>query len=327
MNRNVTGWRIGAALAVWLGTVPAAHAATAATGLALAGTARSLGMGGAGAAMGADAGSIWLNPGHLGWLTTPEMAFLHGQYVAEIAVDQLSFALPAPYGGAAIGVARASMGTLDSYNAVGTNIGTFSPGDLSVTAAYGYGAKLWAAGLAVGWARSELTTDARASAWSGDVGGCVRPMPMLTIGAAVQRVGGSLTFDTEAADLPLTIRGGAALAVPGLPITVALDAVQSGDDELSIRGGLEGSREVKPGLDARVRAGYRTGTPAGGVSGLAAGAAVTWRPEAGFFDRDFAVLEDPSEHSFWLAAVRIEYAWTPMGDLGNAHWFSLGLLF
>ncbi len=327
MNRNGMGRMAAACVAAWLGGAAPGLAATAATGLALAGTARSLGMGGAGVAEPGEAGAVWLNPGNLGWLTTPEMAFLHGQYVADIGVNQLSAAIPAPYGGAAFGVAWTGLGEMDSYNAVGTKVGTFEPGDLSLTAAYGYGAKLWAAGVGLGWVRSELAADARASAVSADAGASVRPMPMLTLGVAVQRVGGKLTYDTEAASLPLTIRGGAAVSVPGIPVTAALDAVMIGDDDLSIRAGVEGRREVKPGLDARARAGYRTGAPAGGVSGLAAGAAVTWRPEHGFFDREFSRLDDPASRSYRLAAVRIEYAWTPMGDLGNAHWFSLGLLF
>lgn len=325
MNRiGTTGMAVIAA--IWLGA-GAARAGTVSSGLALAGTARSLGMGGAGAAASMDAGAVWLNPANLGWLVAPEAAFMHGQYVADITVDQLALAFPAPHGGMAIGAAWTGLGAIESYNASGVSVGEFSPGDTSITVAYGYGTKLWAAGAGVSWARSELAGDARATAWSGDAGVSVRPLPQLAAGASVQRAGGTLTYDRDGAALPLTIRGGGAITLPMVPVTVAVDGVRVGDDDLSIRGGAEGRHEIKPGLDARVRAGWRTGTPSGGVSGLSAGAAMTWRPAAGFIDRDLLRMSDDGGQSFWLKAVRVEYAWTPMGDLGSAHWFSLGLLF
>lgn len=327
MNRIRTGRGVAAACAAALMAGGAARAGTAGAGYALAGTARSLGMGGAGAAAAADAGAVWLNPANLGWLAAPELAFLHGQYVADIGVNDLAVAMPVPRGVAALGAAWTGMGSIDSYNALGTNVGTFSPGEVAVTAAWGYGSKFWAAGVGLGWARSELAADARATAWSGDAGVSGRPMPGLTVGAAVQRIGGTLTFDREGAKLPMTVRAGGAFVLPMVPVTVAADAVKTGDEDLSIRGGAEYRREVKPGLDARVRAGWRTGTPTGGVSGLSAGAAVTWRPEGGFIDRDFQRLDESGGMDWSLAAIRIEYAWTPMGELGSAHWFSLGLLF
>lgn len=327
MNRSRSGW-MGAAVwgAAMLGSA-AAFAGSVSSGLALAGTARSMGMGGAGAAASMDAGAVWLNPANLGWLAAPEAAFMHGQYVADIGVDQLAVAIPVAHGGAAIAAAWTGLGSIESFNAAGVSVGEFSPGDTSLTLAYGYGTKMWAAGAGLGWIRSELASDARATAWSGDAGVSLRPLPMLTVGASVQRAGGTLTYDRESAALPMTIRGGGAVALPMLPVTLAVDGVRTGDEDLSIRGGAEGRHEVKPGLELRVRGGWRTGTPSGGVSGLAAGAAMTWRPATGFIDRELLRMSDDGGQSFWLTAVRVEYAWTPMGDLGQAHWFSLGLLF
>jgi hypothetical protein len=322
-------WSLGGSLAAagWLAAA-GAMAGTAATGMTLGGTARSLGMGGAGAAATGDAGGVWLNPATLGWLAAPELSFLHGEWVADIGVNQLTVAMPAAGGGAALGAAWTGMGEIDTYDAAGTKTGTFQPRDTSLTAAYGRGTGWWTAGAAVGWARSELATDTRASAWSGDAGGAVKPLPMLTIGASVQKAGGSLTWDREAAKLPLTIRAGAAADLPDLPVglTLAADAVKSGDDDLSIRAGAEARREVTPGFDARLRAGWRTGLDAGGLSGLSIGASAGWKPEGGFLrEHERATSDTPNPYP--LTALRVEYAWTPMGDLGQAHWFSIGLMF
>ena len=63
-----------------------------------------------------------------------------------------------------------------------------------------------------------------------------------------------------------------------------------------------------------------TGEDAGLV---AAGGGLHWHPAQGFAGRGGA----EKRKTYFVSAVRVDYAWTPMGELGEAHWFSFGLVF
>jgi hypothetical protein len=289
----------------------------------IGGSARSLGMGGAGIADLSEAGAIWANPARLAGLASPEMSFMHGLYLGGMTLEQLAVGGPTGWGVFGGGVTLLRMGDLDSYDATGASVGSFSPGDQAVSAGWAWPGKAWAAGAAVTYHHSQLAADAKASAWTGDAGGSVTPVPALTIAAAVQHLGSGLDYGGKSASLPFVVRGGAAYALKEFGIVVAADGVKPSDGTLSIRAGAEKSIALRSDVTAAVRAGWRTGAPQGSLAGIAAGAEMFWHPASGFSEAGSA----REEGSYPVTGIRIAYAWTPLGELGTAHWFLIGLTF
>jgi hypothetical protein len=296
------------------------------TAIGVGGSARSLGMGGAGLADLRDAGAVWANPARLAALAAPELSFMHGAYVQGVSLEQLAVGGPTRWGALGGGVTLLRVGSIDSYEAGGASSGVISPSEQAVSAGWAWPGGTWSAGAAATWYRSQLAADAKADAFAGDVGASVTPVPMLSLAAAVQHLGTGLDYGGKTAALPMTIRGGAAVTLADLGLVVAADGVMPSDGNLSIRVGAEKGLVVRSDVSVAVRAGWRSSAPAGGVSGLAAGAEVLWHPAGGFNDSDVAGI-GTSPEGRGVTAFRLIYAWTPLGELGAAHWFAVALSF
>ena len=312
------------------GPVLAAAAGGAGTasgpGIEVGGSARSLGMGGAGLADLREPGVIWANPGGLAALAAPELSFMHGMYVQGVSFEQLAAGTVTGWGAFGCGMTLLRVGSIDSYDNNGMPAGSFTPDEQAFTAGWAWPGGMWSAGASATWYRSQLASDARASAFAGDVGARVTRTPMLSLAAAVQLLGTGLDYGGESASLPLVIRGGAALRLADLGIVVAADGVMPSDGNLSVRAGAEKSLAVRSDVAVAVRAGWRTGAPEGSLAGLAAGAEVLWHPEAGFTDRAVTSIGESPEGR-GVSGFRLSYAWTPLGELGDAHWFAVALSF
>jgi hypothetical protein len=142
--------------------------------------------------------------------------------------------------------------------------------------------------------------------------------------AAVRHAGASLDFGGGAADLPLVARGGAAVDVASVGLTLAAEAVRAAAAGWSLRAGGEKRFGLSGGSVAALRAGWRNDGPSGNLQGLSAGGAFLWRlPGNGAAaDRDLG-----TGPGWMVRALRFEYAWTPMGELGTAHWLAVGFVF
>ena len=284
-------------------------------------------MGGTGVAEIREPAAIWINPAQLAWLGAPEISFMHGVWVEDVALEQLAVAMPTPFGrfGGALTVLRIS--DIESFDASGNLTGTFSPLDLSLTGAYAYAFGDLAFGVAGTYLRSKLASDARATAFAGGAGVSFTPQPALTISVAALHLGSALKFDQKAASLPVTIRGGASYLLPAYGVTLAADAIKPRDGDLSVHVGAEERIPLREELSVNVRGGWRSRAPSGGsVSGATAGGGLLWQPVKGF-GGSRRVREFGEERSHPVRAIRLDYAWTPMGELGAAHWFSVALIF
>ena len=149
---------------------------------------------------------------------------------------------------------------------------------------------------------------------------------MLSLAAAVQHLGTGLDYGGKTSSLPVTIRGGAAVTLADLGLVVVADGVKPSDGDLSVRAGAEKSFAVRSDVSIAVRAGWRSGAPQGSLSGLAAGADVFWHPDGGFNDPALAGIGESPEGR-GVTGFRLSYAWTPLGELGDAHWFAVALSF
>lgn len=324
-------WILSAALAAAWWAPAAARAAAPGAGTAsgtvvhLGSTARVLAMGGGGMADVAEPGAIWLNPAELAREHGPASSFLHGAWVEGVALDQFAVSSPTSLGTVGGSVMMLRAGDIPGYDAAGVSTASFAPADTLASLAWATAVDRYTLGAAASYLSSQLADDAKASAFALDVGGGAQVLPELALSAAVQHLGGQLNYHAMGARLPAMIRAGAAYAIPAYRITVVLDAVKPQDGSAGIRAGAEERLIVREDLSLAVRAGYHTDGPRGGAAGAAAGAGFDWHPAGGFGGE--AQPPGDASRSSLVKAVRVEYAWTPLGELGAANWFSVALIF
>jgi hypothetical protein len=315
-----------AAMAAFGGAFGASGGTAGAGSLNLGVGARSMGMGGTGTAGLNEPSGVWINPALVNGIGSAGVSFMHGTWLADVAMDQFSAAYPVPVGTVGAGLATLRVGEIKTYDALGYPTGTISPNDFMVTGAWAARVpKASSLGLSVGggvtWLKSELMAGAEASTMSGGVGVCASPVRDLSLAVSMMHVGPGLKYDRKTASLPATVRAGGAYRFLKGEATVALDIVKAAGEDMSVRGGAEYTVAAGPDVKLSPRLGYKTGAPQGSLSGLSVGAGVSWRPPAA------ALEEGPEPTIFALNAFRVDYAWTPMGELGSAHWFTFILLF
>lgn len=321
-----------ALVAGWGGARPAAAASianaagtTGVVGLNLGATARAMGQGGAGAAGEAEAGAVWFNPARLSGLEAPEASFLHGIWIADTSLDQLAVAGPLLGGVTAGAVTVLHMPAIDSFDNVGAKTGSFAPYEAEVTAAWAGRAGPLSVGGAATVIDSALADGAAATGISADAGAVFAPDPALVVGGAIQHVGSTLTYGTATTKLPLDVRAGGVLTVAGRT-RFAADVLVPQGASVAVRGGGEQTIVVGPEVAVALRAGWRSDAPTGAAGGITAGAGVTWRSRGGFDSQEREVRGMGGESSP-VRELRVDYAWTPMGDLGPAHWIAVAVGF
>ena len=266
--------------------------------LRLDANARAVGMGGAYTALANDSNALLYNPAGLARVRTSEATFMHNQYAQGIGQQYIAVALKRGLG---FQFNYASMGdvprtTISNPGGTGSRL---SVSDSSLGA--GYGREL-TPDLAVGGALKYITEtlgDASVSGYALDIGGLYR-MPEvkgLTLGASLLNLGPSVKFAANSEKLPATLRLGSAYAMrlPHNDVTAAFDITKGALDKVRMGLGVETVIDDQ----FAVRAGFTTRQDAG--VGLSFG--LGWKG----------------------SKVGADYAFVPMGALGNAHRISFTL--
>jgi len=216
--------RIGAALAALLLAlatfgVGRAFASTGEAGFAflkIGVGARAMGMGSAYVAIADDPTALHWNPaglaaGHEGIHVTA----MHNEWIEDFRQEYAAATLPIGPGTFGASFTGFYTSELERRDDVGNLTGHFGYNDIAAT--FGYGATV-ATGLDAGLSGRyirELIADESASTFALDVGGKYKVRETgLSLGAAVQNVGGKGKFIAESFPLPLTIRAGAAFKRP-----------------------------------------------------------------------------------------------------------------
>lgn len=192
-----------------------AHAANGEAGFAflkIGVGARAMGMGSAYVAVADDPTALHWNPaglasGHEGIRLTA----MHNEWLDDFRQEYA--AVTGPVGPGTFGASFTGFYTseLERRDETGVLTGHFGFNDIAATLGYGVNvAPGAAAGLSLRYVR-EMIADETASSIAFDLGGryAIRSTG-LSLGAAVQNVGGQAKFDVESFPLPRTIRGGAA---------------------------------------------------------------------------------------------------------------------
>lgn len=290
----------------WLGLIAAGL--LFASGAKAAGTAgadflsipvggRAAAMGGAYSALAEDAFAPVWNPAGLAGLSSPQLGATHLSYPSSLSYEFLGAA--APLGASAgIGISAQYLhsGAIAGRDAAGADIGSFN----SSYGAYSLGlARTVMPGLSVGAAGKVVTAriaDVSGRAFGADAGLLYHANERVSLAAVAANIGTKLTLLQDGQRLPQTYRAGAAFS-PISRLTLAAEAGASPSDGGFGRLGAE----WRPLPLVSVRGGYHSDGAADvpGLTGVTAG---------------FGLL---------LLGQRFDYAWAPMGDLGDTHYFSV----
>ncbi|MBI5625140.1 MAG: PorV/PorQ family protein [Elusimicrobia bacterium] len=290
--------------------VSAERASTAGSFLKLPAGARAVAMGEAYAAAPSGSDALFWNPAALSRGTSGARhaaAFSHAEYLEESSLEQASYGLSGPWGGAGIGLRYLSVGKLVETDETGAQTGTFSPSDyclsLGLGRTLGQGAMFlegFSAGMAAKYLESRVLDTART--WAVDLA-VLSPAYLgrrLSLAAVLRNLGGDLEFESDSEELPLEGRLGAAWR-HGRAWLVTLDLAVPRDDDPFAGLGAEYSWSSGKGWSLAGRAGFNSRT-VGDVRG--------------FSGADFGL-------GFGWGSFGFDYAFQPMGSLGSPHHFTL----
>lgn len=267
---------------------------------------RSIAMGEASAALPGDPFGWVTNPGARRHGRTMGIGLFHSQWALETYYDNASF--EAPLGGMFTlhaGLTYLSAPEVQGYDLTGLPTQSLKNSDFQgIVGITVEPVEYLGIGMNVKYFQ-EVIADWTASGAAVDLGASARLVETgLSAGVSVLNIGQKVAFITHEAELPLTVRAGAAwrrTVVPGaLSLTLAADAVAPIHEDIYPALGAE--IEIRETFC--LRAGFN-GDPGLEDSGFSAGGGIRLAKR-----------------------LLIDYAWTPYGDLGDFHrisvWFGLG---
>jgi len=212
-------------------------------------------------------------------------------WFAGINQGYLSIGLPLVRGVIAGGINYIDMGDLEGRDEAGNPTGSFQASALNFHLGYADRVRenlIW--GISAGLIQDTIADDIK-SAYAANFGLLLKSSETLSLGLALQNIGGKLGSDP----LPFIVKVGMALAWE--PLTLVLDVAKPIDNDAYYGAGVEWW--IWDGI--ALRAGYKTNQDIG--SGLTAGL------------------------GFRGGNIQFDYAYVPYGDLGNIHKVSVGMSF
>jgi hypothetical protein len=300
---------------------------TAASFLKLEVGARAVAMGGAFTGVPGDPYAVYWNPAALAYLEKEKnLSLFHNEYFQGLGQEFLLYTAPAK-GGEFLGIPgpkagawgfalnyfyvpddlerRSGLNEGDPENPISPSEGEFGAYDLAASVVYG---RRLRGGLSAGAAIKMI----RQSIDNYSAGSVALDLGLLreyswrghpvTAGVSVQNLGPGIKFTDRRYGLPLVLRAGVSGRLRDSGALLALDVEKPVDNYPALAVGAEFPLTQRLAL----RSGYKYrlyGNEEGAWSGFSAGAGV-------FFDRAI-----------------FDYAFTPFGELGNAHRFSISVKF
>lgn len=264
--------------------------------------ARAAAMGGAYSASGGDANGIFYNPATAALAARKEVMAGHNEWLEGIRNETLAYVHPVDYSGAVFAGANLLMsGSMDKYDAAGTAQGSFNSmeGVVSLGGALPLG-KGFYGGAAVKSLYQKADT-LSAMAWAGDAG-LLKTLDDWRFGVSASNLGTGMKLGSQSFSLPRILRAGASWTYRSR-LNLAADAVKAGENAVAAAAGAEFQIVSSPGESFFLRAGYRSGRTSYSGPG--------WTAGFGLQNGD----------------LRIDYAFSPYGELGSSHRVNLSLRF
>ncbi len=300
---------------IWVGVmvagVLAGHAADLRSGaqfLKMGVGARELAMGSAAAALSNDVNAIYWNPAGLNHLSHSQLGVTHSEWLLDSRYDFIGFARPCAIGTLAIGGTYVSSKKQEGRGENRERTGDFGASDTAISVGY---ARM--AGRRLGWGvnakffESRIGSD-QANGFAADFGGqySLGSAPRaVQLGLSVRNWGPSMRFLDQKDTLPLTTSVGV-----GFPIFTGLL--------------LTGEWQMEPN-DHIQR--FIVGSEYNVVSGVALRGGFFSAPSSGSLDKEnghfFNNQGFVGGFGFHIYRYQLDYSFTPFGELGETHRFSL----
>ncbi|MBI4349997.1 MAG: PorV/PorQ family protein [Elusimicrobia bacterium] len=297
--------RTYAALFLLLFSAPPARAGAGAEALPflkLDSGARGAALSGAFCAAGDDALSVFYNPAGTALVDKKEILLAHNEWLEGIRNETLAYVQPlGPRLTVFGGVNALLSGKMDEYDALGGRTGSFSALEGAVSAGFSGSLGGGYYGGAAVKSVSQQAAGGKATAWAGDAG-LLKAGGGWRFGVSASNFGGRLKFGSRSFGLPLILRAGVSRDFSG-NFMLAADGIKAGGAAGAAAVGAEGRLRAGPKEYFLIRAGYRTGRSRNTGPGFTAGLGLT--------NRD----------------LRVDYAFAPYGDLGDAHRVTVALRF
>ncbi len=274
--------------------------------------ARQMAMGGATAAAGGDAQSIFWNPAGLSMVQRPECATNYLSYFSGVSSGGAAFAQPVgKMSTVGFGLQFLRIGgipTTTLENQTGEGLDEFAVNNLALS--MGYAGEVRRR-LFVGASASYIYEGVTAFSGFSSAAGTINAGFMYktsfhstTVGGAVRNFGGQFSFySLQKEDLPLTFVAGIATRPVSDDLLVAIDVEKPRDNDAGILVGVE----YQPVRDFFVRTGYRTIDSRIGDDATSNGDLAGWSFGVGVAG---------------TRRYKLDYAYTSFADLGDAHRFS-----
>lgn len=275
--------------------------------------AKAIGMGGAYTAVAEGTEALYWNPAGLVQINSVSATVMASKYIADVDYQYLAYAHRlTPYTVIAGSVLLNDIGSMDGYDVNATPLGSFNPKNqvytLGVSQAilelseYDIDISM---GLSGKYMHSKLTESA--SGWAVDFGIMAfhyNSFMPYRLGFVVQNLGRGLKFDVDRDPLPITFKAGAAANVLK-DLVISADFIVPKSAGVYATFGAEYAFEPGEDMNFFIRAGLNTQQM--GIDGGLAGA---------YFGAGFS-----------FQYFSLDYAFSPMGDLGTTHRFSLSFDF
>ncbi|MFI5348418.1 MAG: PorV/PorQ family protein [Elusimicrobiota bacterium] len=262
---------------------------------------RPAALGGAYSALAEDAYAPVYNAGGLAFLSATELSGMHLDYAGSGGYEFVSAVHPL---GARDGLGVAAQyfhaDITNALDANGNPIGNVSTHYGAYSLAYGHAfTEEFSLGAAVKLIDAQIA-DVSARDAAADVGALYRVNSRLSLAAGAVNLGGRLQFLQQADTLPENFHGGLLYK----PLTALSLVAEAAYDRTGLVSGRFGA-EWRPVSFIALRGGYRTET----TQQLSALAGMT----TGF--------------GLEVLGMRLDYAWVPLGDLGQTQYFSIVFAF
>ena len=312
--------KIALVLILLASLAPAARAAdTSAAFLKIGVGARPIAMGNAYTGVADDINALAWNPAGLSQLSQKEMGATSALMFGDIQYDFVGYAQPLTgksggnYGTLGLGAQYLSQGTIQGRDANRQVTGNFTGTDMALNLAYSRALNSeFRLGANMKYISSSIQTES-ASSFAVDLGGMYRtPVAGLTLGVAVQNIGPGMKFLDQTNPLPLSMAVGAGYHL-GSGLMLAMDVKTLPNEK---RTTVSLGTEYAAFSTLSLRAGYLIAAAAGTQAGST------------------AVTEQLGQMSgigagfgLKMGIYRLDYAFTPFGELGNVQRISLGARF
>lgn len=272
--------------------------------------ARAVGMAGAYSSVAEDASAIYWNPAGLVQIPKLSAMFMRSEYVDDISYQYAAYAQRLSYD-SVIGISfmMTDIGSIEGMDKSRNSIGSFNPQDQVFTLSYSKAILEFSnkdldvsMGLNAKYIKSEIRDSA--TAFAGDMGIMTFNFGAIPyrIGVVVSNIGKGLKYDQASDPLPVTARFGGSIN-PFDNLLIAADVVVPKGNKMNIQTGVEAYINPNELTRLTARAGVDMQQMQDGFSGISLGIGAT------------------------LQFFTLDYAFVPMGELGNTHRISLSFDF